>query len=115
MKTLLTVILLAMAVPAMAGEVTLEWDSSVGADGYRLVFGTNNNELIYSINVGQVVRRTVKDLRCGETYLFFVEAYNEAGSTAASNLITTKIKDCPQLPVVPSGWMVDSLKLVPEP
>ena len=116
MKTLLTVIfVLAMVIggAAVAGEATLAWDSSVGADGYRVVFGTNNNELIYSINVGQTVQRTVKDLKCGETYLFFVEAYNEAGSTEASNIITTTINDCPQLPIIPEGWTVDSLKLKP--
>jgi hypothetical protein len=110
---LTTLFVLAMAIPAMAGEVPLQWDSATGADGYRIVFGTNNNELIYSINVGQAVQRTVTDLECGETYLFFVEAYNEAGSTAASNILTTTISDCPQLPIIPEGWEVDSLKLKP--
>ncbi len=94
-------------------DATLQWDPAENADGYRIYFGTDIDNLNHSINTGTLTTWTVPDLKCGTEYHFQVKAYNEQGESDPTNTVTATTPGCPQLPIIPEGWKVDSLVLVP--
>lgn len=106
-------ILFLRVIPISAGEVTLQWDAAVNASGYRIYYGADVNNMIYSINTGNMTTWKVSDLKCGVNYHFRVTAYNEKGESDPSNTISTTMPACPALPALPEGWAIDSLVIVP--
>ena len=91
MKNLL--ILLVTAILLFAGQVmaeSLEWDASIGADGYTAYFTDGTKNYNYTI-IGQVNTTASFDtlhIPYGIEITYYVTAYNEAGESGPSNTVT---------------------------
>ena len=59
-----------------AAIVTLAWDGSSGATGYKIYAGTESNSYSWVLDVGNVTNYTSADLTDGYTYYFAATAYN---------------------------------------
>jgi hypothetical protein len=81
--------------PALAQSVTLGWDPSDGADGYRLWRGTTSGAYTDSIDVGNVTEYVITDLLPDQTYYFAVQSYAGAASSELSSAITVRIALAP--------------------
>lgn len=64
---------------ANAASVTLAWDASDGAAGYKIYSGTTSNSYQWFIDAGNVTSFTTSDLTEGYTYYFAATAYDESG------------------------------------
>ena len=73
---------------AMVAEVTLKWDPSSQANGYKLHYGFESNSYDYVIDVGQNLQHTVTDLNDNQLYYFAVSAYNDYGESEFSEEIS---------------------------
>ena len=72
-----------------ASDVTLAWDSSPAATGYRLHSGTTTGVYTQITEVGNTTSALVSNLTVGQTYFFAVTAYNGTGpDTAPSNEVS---------------------------
>jgi hypothetical protein len=75
-------LLLALAAPARAEQVSLAWDANLEPDlgGYKLYYGTASEAYTQVIDVGKNTQVTVSNLSQGVTYFFAVTAYNLQGA-----------------------------------
>ena len=73
---LMTTIFLSQGV-AQAADVTLAWDTSDGAAGYKIYYGTMSNSYTDVVDVGDVLTYTFPDLSDGVTYFFAATAYDD--------------------------------------
>ena len=64
---------------ANAAQVTLAWDESDGAAGYKIYSGTTSNSYTWVVDVGNVTSYTTENLTDGYTYYFAATAYDESG------------------------------------
>ncbi len=72
---------------------TGNWSSVSGATGYRLDVSTSNSFSSYvsgyqSLNVGNVFSKSVSGLSASKAYYYRVRAYNGAGTSGNSNVIS---------------------------
>jgi len=86
----LIVLISILSYPSIASavvDVTLEWDSSVGATGYRLFAREDGQSYNYNSPdwEGTTTRGTISGLADLTTYHFVVRAYNSAGESGDSN------------------------------
>jgi hypothetical protein len=63
-----------------AAEITLAWDSSVGAAGYKVHSGQSSGSYTGIQDVGNVTNYTVTGLQNGNTYYFAATAYDATRS-----------------------------------
>ena len=61
---------------AYAAKVTLAWDKSDGATGYKVYSGLSSNSYSWVIDVGNTTTYTTEDLTDGYTYYFVTTAYD---------------------------------------
>jgi hypothetical protein len=66
--------------PAHADSVTLAWDTSSGATGYKLHYGTATRTYTTTIDVQTVLTYTIPDLPDNSTFYFAATAYDAAGN-----------------------------------
>ena len=69
----------------------LVWDPSTGTvDGYRIHYGTSQNNFDNSVDVGNVTEYSLDSLSLAEnvTYYYVVTAFNEAGDSDRSNVVS---------------------------
>jgi hypothetical protein len=74
---LLTLALFLFGQTAQAAELSLSWNSSAGATGYRVYYGFESGYYIFEVDIGLWTRCTISDLEPGQSYYFAVTAYNE--------------------------------------
>lgn len=86
-----------------AAGVTLAWDGSSGeVSGYRIYYGTSAGHYTQNVELGNVTQHTLSGLSEGVTYFFVVRAFNSAGESGNSNMISWASQDTtPPLP--PAG------------
>ena len=77
----LMVLLVILVAPAVAGTMSVAWDSVAGATGYRAYYGTSSGEYSYSINVGNTTSATLQGLSDCTGYFVAVKAYNSGGES----------------------------------
>jgi hypothetical protein len=65
---------------AHAAQITLAWDNSDGATGYRIYYGTVNRNYTSVVDVGNVTTYTFANLLNGVTYYFAATAYDASGN-----------------------------------
>lgn len=70
---------------ATSGQVTVSWVTTPGATGYKVKYGTTAGSYSTTLDVGNVLSKTITGLTNGTTYYFAVTAYNTAGESANSN------------------------------
>lgn len=108
MKNLILILMLmVVAVPVFADDVSLSWDpsSSDGVTGYIVYYGTDPGNLEHSVNAGDVLTYVVKDLPPGD-WNFIVKAYNDANVSDPSNMVDKVLEayvpvENPHEPAVP--------------
>ena len=88
-----------------AAAASLVWDASSGTvTGYRVHYGVSASKLDKQIDVGNQTTCPLDNifLEEGTTYYFCVSAYNSAGESGMSNMVSyTPDDNTPPLP--PSG------------
>lgn len=92
----------------LAGPV-LEWNPSTGdVSGYRILFGTQQEELSESQDVGNITQYPLNDLplKDSTTYYFKVRAYNDFGESPDSNRISWTSGDSTP-PIPPQNLVVE--------
>jgi hypothetical protein len=68
------------AAPALAADVTLQWDAANGATGYEISYSTDNGaNWSTPIDVGNVTTCTMTDIPETGLVIIKVGAYNDAG------------------------------------
>lgn len=80
-KVFLTILIVLLVAPlVMAADVSLKWDSSDKADGYKIYQSTDNgNTWDSGIDVGNVVEHTLIGVADSGLVLLRVGAYNSNG------------------------------------
>jgi hypothetical protein len=74
-----------------AGQATLAWDSTAGATGYRLYYGTASGAYSESIDVADATSYTVNNLTEGQTYYFAAASYDFSGNQSGYSNEVSKI------------------------
>ncbi len=89
-------LLVLVAFPVRAGEVTLAWDPSpsAGVSGYKIYFGHASRTYHYPpVDVGNVLVAKLTGLEQGKTYYFACTAHDSAGNESGySNEVFTTIE-----------------------
>jgi hypothetical protein len=62
-----------------ATQITLAWDQSDGATGYKIYSGVTTNSYSWVVDVGNVTNYTTANLTDGYTYYFAATAYDASG------------------------------------
>ncbi|WP_249865632.1 fibronectin type III domain-containing protein [Paenibacillus konkukensis] len=65
--------------------VTLKWQPSLNAAGYKVKYGTASGNYTHTIDAGNALTASIAGLANNATYYFAVTAYNAAGESALSN------------------------------
>jgi fibronectin type 3 domain-containing protein len=87
------------AVGRRTGVATVKWRSVAGASGYLVRYGTSPSSLTSSVQAGNRAGIDIGGLTSGQDCYFTVEAYNGAGSSAASAAVTAQpMLDLPYSP-----------------
>jgi len=71
-----------------AQAVTLGWDPSTGAAGYKLYYGTTSSNYTSVVDAGNSTSNRVTGLQVGTKYYFAVSAYTPSGESALSSEIS---------------------------
>src|SRR6266576_7182057 len=76
-----------------SNSFTANWSSVSGANGYRLDVSPNSSFSTYvagyhNLDVGNVTSRSVTGLNASTTYYYRIRAYNGAGTSGNSNVIS---------------------------
>jgi hypothetical protein len=77
-----SIFLLLLLAPCLsrADTVTLAWDASSDATGYKLFYGTASRTYTTTIDVKNVLRYTIQNIPDNATYYFAATAYDAAGN-----------------------------------
>jgi hypothetical protein len=101
---------------AGAASVSLAWDASDGAVGYKIYSGTTSKNYTWVVDVGNATSYTTANLTDGYTYYFAATAYDASGSESAySDEVTyggTSIPTAPFTDVSPSYWAYASIMAI---
>jgi hypothetical protein len=90
---------------ALSAVVTIQWDSSDSATGYKLHYGSENRSYDVIEDVGPNLQHTVTDLYDNQNYYFAVTAYNEYGESTLSDELVylTPRTSVNQAPTIDAG------------
>lgn len=93
---------LIFATLSKAADVTLQWNPSDGADGYKIYWGQASRSYADPVDVGNLTQHTLQNVTDGIWY-FAVTAYNKYGESKYSEEISANI-ETNRPPVVPAGF-----------
>jgi hypothetical protein len=86
-----------------ATAMTLAWDPSASATGYKVLYGTTSGARTGSytsqVDVGNVTQATISGLAYNTTYFFAVQAYDAAGLLSSNSSEVAALT--PMAPIVP--------------
>lgn len=80
--------------PPSTSSATLTWNAVTGAtvSGYKVYVGEIPGQYTRTINVGNITSSTVSSLTVGRMYYFVVTAYNSAGESPPSSMVSKTIQ-----------------------
>lgn len=80
--------------PTTTKSATLTWNAVTGATvtGYKVYVGEAPGQYSRTVTVGNVTSSTVNSLTVGRMYYFVVTAYNGAGESTPSNMVSKTIQ-----------------------
>ncbi len=89
--------------------VTVKWTTVSNATGYKVLYGTSSNIANAAAKrvTGQSSSSTSIDVDAGETYYFWVKAYNDSGDSAASNRKNVDVPEPCTLSLNKTTWRPD--------
>ncbi|UOY08042.1 fibronectin type III domain-containing protein [Muricauda sp. SCSIO 64092] len=70
------------------GRVTLLWESVANANGYKVYYGTDRNQLTEEVEASNTSGFNLKGLQNGQKYFFSVRAYSGAGISDQSRILS---------------------------
>jgi len=91
---LITFVLALNCRPSYAAELSLSWNSSSGATGYKVYYGFESRNYPFVVDLGLWTQCTISDLDLGQVYYFAVTAYNEYSESDFSAEIAHRPKPC---------------------
>jgi adhesin HecA-like repeat protein len=99
---------------ALSAVVTIQWDSSDSATGYKLHYGSESASYDVIEDVGSSLQHTIADLYDNQNYYFAVTAYNEYGESTYSDELVylTPITAVNQPPTIEAG--ADKMTTLPD-
>lgn len=80
-----------MYADANTGSVSLKWQSSLNAEGYKVEYGTEPGVYTNTLDVGNTLSTNITGLTNGSTYYFAVTAYDSAGTSPVSNEVNAAL------------------------
>lgn len=83
-----------------SGSISLAWNASSGADGYRVYEGTAQRATTGGLST------TISGLAACSTHTYTVRAYNSAGESGPSTSVTATTTGCSTTPPTPGGLAV---------
>src|SRR5262245_20020031 len=83
--------MLAVLFWASAQALTLAWDASPGASGYKLYYGLASGSYDTVVDSGEALQVALSGLSPGQTYWFAVTAYNAAEERGVSREISYRL------------------------
>ena len=88
--SVLAAVMAATITASTAGSVSLRWDPSSGATGYKVFYGTAAGSYANQLDAGSATQATVSGLTDCTTWYFAVKAYDAGGalSTTFSNEVS---------------------------
>jgi len=100
--------LLAMATLANAAEVTVTWNASERATGYKCFYGESSRTYNPAIDVGAALEChiPIAQTQDDKTYYFAATAYNQYGESEYSEEVSCVITGLHQ---VPSNMLINSI------
>jgi hypothetical protein len=81
--------------------LTLAWNPSLGATGYRLAYGRASGVYATVVDTGPATSASVNGLLVGETYYFAASAYNASGVSGYSNEVNAVIQEVSPIDILP--------------
>jgi chitinase len=88
--------------------ITLAWDPSLGATGYRLSYGRVSGVYDTVVDTGSATSASLGGLIVGETYFFAASAYNTSGASGYSNEVHAVISGAPPTDTTPPSLEITS-------
>src|SRR5262245_20137902 len=88
---ILLAVLMTCASAQLARGLTLAWDTSPGATGYKLYYGTVSSNYTVTVDAGNASSRVISGLPLGVKYYFAVTAYSPSGESGFSSEISYTI------------------------
>ncbi len=79
---------------AHAAEVSLAWEGSNGATGYKVYYGLESQNYPFIADIGMSTQCTISALDFGKTYYFTVTAYNDYGESDPAREISYRPDLC---------------------
>jgi hypothetical protein len=104
MAILSLAMLLIWSAPAWA--ITLAWNGSTGATGYRMYYGLASRTYDVAVDAGPAVQISIGGLTPGTTYYFAATAYNTTAESGFSNEVSA---------VIPAGDTTPPVVLILQP
>ena len=101
-----------LALPAAAGDITLLWDASADATGYRAYWGTSSGNYTQNQDAGNSLQTSISTLQNCTNYFFAVTARNAAGESGFSQEIQTWPRPVVSQSNPATGEQGDSLDVV---
>lgn len=101
-------IFLLLPVSEVFADPMLAWDASSGeVTGYKVYYGTTQGTYNQNKNVGNVTQYSLSSMPLTEkqTYYFVARAYNAAGESGNSNMVSWTVPDY-TAPMPPQGITV---------
>ena len=81
--------------PSSSQAVTLGWDPTPGANGYKLHYGTSSSNYTSVVDAGASTTNRITGLQIGTKYYFAVSAYNDFGESDYSTEIAYTVTNAP--------------------
>ncbi len=103
-KLIIAIILMLIATPALAADVTLQWTAPNDdrVTGYYVYYGQSNPPTT-EIDAGSATEQVITDLTEGETYYFGAKSYDADGNTSVmSDILEYVVVPKPTTITIPS-------------
>lgn len=90
-----------------SANVYLQWDTSSGAIGYRLYYGTSSGNYSDMVDVGDTTGYSLTELDENITYYIVVRSYDNDGESGNSNeLVIAGTSSAPVVPSAPKSFTI---------